>query len=392
LAFRILSLDGGGIRGVIPATMLAVIERQIGVPLNEYFHLIAGTSTGAILAAGIATGRSPLELAEIYQKKGSRIFPYRSLWSPERLGLVAQYGLSAPKYTDKGLVEVLKEEYKYIKLSQVTATKLLMTSYDTINREPIIFKSWRKKFVNVPLWEACVCSASAPAYFPAHRLVRQEEGRAVGGDAKTIIFSEAASADNDDYNRMEIEITGGTGKGQIRTIIDYSGKTRAAMVDAEWDVIPDSTSTYSVRLEYSAIDGGVAANNPTACAIAEALRLGYEVRDISVLSLGTGSFTREIPLRSAQEWGAAQWALPVIDVIFDASSDIHDYIAREIIEQRYVRLQFRLDRSLTGKRLSDDLDDASPENIRNLIEAGNVYVNHPRVQQAINSFLQMQSS
>ncbi len=392
MAFRILSLDGGGIRGVIPATMLAVIERQIGVPLNEYFHLIAGTSTGAILAAGIATGRSPLELAEIYQKKGSRIFPYRSLWSPERLGLVAQYGLSAPKYTDKGLVEVLKEEYKYIKLSQVTATKLLMTSYDTINREPIIFKSWRKKFVNVPLWEACVCSASAPAYFPAHRLVRQEEGRAVGGDAKTIIFSEAASADNDDYNRMEIEITGGTGKGQIRTIIDYSGKTRAAMVDAEWDVIPDSTSTYSVRLEYSAIDGGVAANNPTACAIAEALRLGYEVRDISVLSLGTGSFTREIPLRSAQEWGAAQWALPVIDVIFDASSDIHDYIAREIIEQRYVRLQFRLDRSLTGKRLSDDLDDASPENIRNLIEAGNVYVNHPRVQQAINSFLQMQSS
>jgi patatin-like phospholipase/acyl hydrolase len=392
LTFRILSLDGGGIRGVIPATMLAVIERQIGVPLNEYFHLIAGTSTGAILAAGIATGRSPLELAEIYQKKGSRIFPYRSLWSPERLGLVAQYGLSAPKYTDKGLVEVLKEEYKYIKLSQVTATKLLMTSYDTINREPIIFKSWRKKFVNVPLWEACVCSASAPAYFPAHRLVRKEEGRAVGGDAKTIIFSEAASADNDDYNRMEIEITGGTGKGQIRTIIDYSGKTRAAMVDAEWDVIPDSTSTYSVRLEYSAIDGGVAANNPTACAIAEALRLGYEVRDISVLSLGTGSFTREIPLRSAQEWGAAQWALPVIDVIFDASSDIHDYIAREIIEQRYVRLQFRLDRSLTGKRLSDDLDDASPENIRNLIEAGNVYVNHPRVQQAINSFLQMQSS
>ncbi len=392
MTFRILSLDGGGIRGVIPATMLAVIERQIGVPLNEYFHLIAGTSTGAILAAGIATGRSPLELAEIYQKKGSRIFPYRSLWSPERLGLVAQYGLSAPKYTDKGLVEVLKEEYKYIKLSQVTATKLLMTSYDTINREPIIFKSWRKKFVNVPLWEACVCSASAPAYFPAHRLVRKEEGRAVGGDAKTIIFSEAASADNDDYNRMEIEITGGTGKGQIRTIIDYSGKTRAAMVDAEWDVIPDSTSTYSVRLEYSAIDGGVAANNPTACAIAEALRLGYEVRDISVLSLGTGSFTREIPLRSAQEWGAAQWALPVIDVIFDASSDIHDYIAREIIEQRYVRLQFRLDRSLTGKRLSDDLDDASPENIRNLIEAGNVYVNHPRVQQAINSFLQMQSS
>ena len=392
MAFRILSLDGGGIRGVIPATMLAVIEQQIGVPLNQYFNLIAGTSTGSILAAGIAIGLRPIDLLGMYQKKGSRIFPYKSLWSPERLGLVVQYGLSAPKYSDKGLVEVLKEEFKYKKLTEITSTNLLMVSYDTINREPIIFKSWRKKFINVPLWEACVCSASAPAYFPAHQLVRKEEGIAVGADAKTITFSEEASGDKDDYNRMQIEIIGGTGKGQIRTIVDYLGKTRTAMVDAEWDVIPDSTSTYSVRLEYSAIDGGVAANNPTACAIAEALRLGYDVKDISVLSVGTGSFTREIPLRSAQQWGAAQWALPILDVMFDASSDINDYIANQVVEDRYLRLQFKLDRSLTGKPLSDDMDDASPENIRNMIEAAQVYIKQPRVQQSVKNFLQSQKT
>lgn len=392
MAFRILSLDGGGIRGVIPATMLAVIEQQIGVPLNQYFNLIAGTSTGSILAAGIAIGLRPIDLLGMYQKKGSRIFPYKSLWSPERLGLVVQYGLSAPKYSDKGLVEVLKEEFKYKKLTEITSTNLLMVSYDTINREPIIFKSWRKKFLNIPLWEACVCSASAPAYFPAHQLVRKEEGIAVGGNAKTIALSEEASGDKDDYNRMQIEIIGGTGKGQIRTIVDYLGKTRTATVDAEWDVIPDSTSTYTVRLEYSAIDGGVAANNPTACAIAEALRLGYDVKDISVLSVGTGSFTREIPLRSAQQWGAAQWALPILDVMFDASSDINDYIANQVVEDRYLRLQFKLDRRLTGKPLSDDMDDASPENIRNMIEAAQVYIKQPRVQQFVKNFLQSQKN
>ena len=390
MTFRILSLDGGGIRGVVAATMLARIEQQISVPLNQYFQLVAGTSTGSILATAIANGRSAKELIGVYQQKGSRIFPYQNLWSPERLGLVFQYGLSAPKYSDKGLVEVLKEEFKYKKLSEVKATNLLIASYDTINREPIIFKSWRKKFVNVPLWEVCVCSASAPAYFPAHQLVRKEEGKVIGGDAKTIVFSKEASEDDDDYNRMRIDITGGTGRGQVRTIIDYVGKTRTALVDAEWDVIPDATSTFSVVIEYSAIDGGVAANNPTACAIAEALRLGHKVEDISVLSLGTGSFSREIPLKSAQEWGAAQWALPVIDVIFDASSDINDYIATQIIE-RYLRLQFKLDRSWTGKRLSDDMDDASQENIRNLIEAADAYVKHSQVQKALANFLQSQA-
>lgn len=390
MTFRILSLDGGGIRGVVAATMLARIEQQISVPLNQYFQLVAGTSTGSILATAIANGRSAKELIGVYQQKGSRIFPYQNLWSPERLGLVFQYGLSAPKYSDKGLVEVLKEEFKYKKLSEVKATNLLIPSYDTINREPIIFKSWRKKFMNVPLWEACVCSASAPAYFPAHQLIRREEGKVIGGEAKTIVFSQQASEDDDDYNRMRIDITGGTGRGQVRTIIDYVGKTRTALVDGEWDVIPDATSTFCVVIEYSAIDGGVAANNPTACAIAEALRLGHKVEDISVLSIGTGSFSREIPLKSAQEWGAAQWALPVIDVIFDASSDINDYIARQII-QRYLRLQFKLDRSWTGKRLSDDMDDASQENIRNLIEAADAYIKHSQVQKAIATFLQSQA-
>lgn len=402
MTFRILSFDGGGIRGVVSATMLAVIEKMINQPLNQYFQLIAGTSTGSIIAAGVASDRSGLEMVDVYQKKGSRIFPYKSRWSPDRLPLVFQYGLSAPKYSDKGLIDVLKEELKYKRLSDVTSVKvdltsakpkfqkagLLLTAYDTINREPIIFKSWRKKFAHTPLWEACLCSASAPTVFPAHKLERKEEGVAQGGDANTIMLSSEASDDNDDYNRMQIEIIGGTGKGQIRTISAYRGKTHLAKVDVPWDVIPNSTSTYRVAIEYSVIDGGVGANNPTACAIAEALRLGYEPSEIAVLSLGTGNMSREIPLQSAQEWGAVQWALPIIDVMFDASSDINDYIARQVVDNRYIRLQFKLDRKLTGKRLSDDMDDASPQNVANLIEAAKAYMSQPLVKDQLTEFFQ----
>jgi patatin-like phospholipase/acyl hydrolase len=111
VTFRILSFDGGGIRGVMSAAMLRVVEQQIGKPLNQYFDLIAGTSTGSILAAAVATGLKSQEIIDLYKQNGQRIFPYTSLCSRQRLGLVWQYGVSAPKYSDEGLNKVLQEQY-----------------------------------------------------------------------------------------------------------------------------------------------------------------------------------------------------------------------------------------------------------------------------------------
>lgn len=403
MVFRILSFDGGGVRGIVSATLLMEVERLIGQPLNEYFDLIAGTSTGSILAAGVATGRSAKEIVTLYQQKGVRIFPYNSRWSPQRLSLIAQYGPSAPKYSDKGLIDVLKEEFQYQKLSEVSnltsagdgerpkfeKAGLLVPAYDTMSRSPIIFKSWRRNFADVPLWEVCVCSASAPTFFPAHELQILETGTAQTADRTSVILSLDASPDNYDYNGMQIEILDGTGRGQTRKINTYFGHNRQAFIDQPWNIIPANNSVYRISTTYSVIDGGVGANNPTACAIAEALRLGYQPNELAVLSLGTGNLSREIPLKSAQEWGALQWALPILDVVFDASTDIYDYIARQVVENRYLRLQFRLDQSLTGKRLNDDIDDASSRNLSNLIEAANVYVKRPTVQSALQEFLKV---
>ncbi len=140
MSFRILSLDGGGIRGVVTATILAAIEQRINQPLNQYFNLIAGTSTGSLLAAAIARGCHSKEIIDLYKQKGKIIFPYKSRFSLQRIPLLLKYGLSAPKFSDSGLIQVLQEALGDTKLLDITTPQLLIVSYDTITREPIIFK------------------------------------------------------------------------------------------------------------------------------------------------------------------------------------------------------------------------------------------------------------
>ncbi|MBD2496897.1 patatin-like phospholipase family protein [Nostoc sp. FACHB-280] len=395
MPFRILSLDGGGIRGVVAATILAAIEQQINQPLHEYFNLIAGTSTGSILAAAIATGRNSQNIIDLYTQKSSRIFPYRSLFSLQRLPLILKYGISAPKFSDSGLIQVLKENLGETKLFDIPEPKLLITSYDTIAREPIIFKSWRqdKDYGNVPLWEICVCSASAPTYFPAHQLDRIVNGTVERATENTVTLDGNASYTENLYNNTQIRIVSGTGRGQTRTIKKYKGYTREALLDSPWERVPDNTATYSIKCIYSAIDGGVAANNPSACAIAEALRLGNRLEDITILSIGTGDRTRIIPFAQAEGWGLLQWAQPIIGILFDASSSVHQYITEQVIlDNQILRLQFKLDRELIGKRLSDDIDDVSPENLQNLMEAAKVYIQQPLIRNALQKFLQLNSN
>lgn len=391
MTFRILSLDGGGIRGVVPAVILGEVEKQIGQPLNKYFHLIAGTSTGSILAAAVATGRQSREILQLYQEQGPVIFPYTNLFSPQRLPIVLQYGLSAPKFSDKNLINVLKQKFGNQKLSDVESPKLLITAYDTLSRSPLIFKSWRKDkpYQNIPLWEACACSSSAPTYFPAHPLEPQQKGTAQDGSARDITLAADASQYPDDYKGMQIDIIGGTGKGQSNIIRQYDGATRRATVNQEWETVPDRTSIYSVTVKYLAIDGGVGANNPSACVLAEGIRLLREsqmtesqptvatkelIDDITVLSIGTGDVIPSAQLAGERGWGLFKWVLTgrLIQVLFDASSSIDDYITAQVLSVKdgenphYLRLQPPIE--------NDRIDDASSQNLNNLIQESEKYL------------------
>lgn len=118
-------------------------------------------------------------------------------------------------------------------------------------------------------------------------------------------------------------------------------------------------------LDYWAlIDGGVYANNPGMCAYVEAKTM-FPDKDILIVSLGTGELTRRIDYKDARSWGLAQWAHPLLNVMFDGQSDTVDHQLKELLQlpgkgRRYFRFQTRLDSG------NDNMDDPSEKNLSNL--------------------------
>src|SRR6266576_55466 len=94
--FRILSLDGGGIKGAFTASVVAALEKDTGKAAADYFDLITGTSTGGIVAIGLGLGLPAKQIMEFYSKHGPTIFPSTSLIQRTR-GFIRQ--LFAPKHS-----------------------------------------------------------------------------------------------------------------------------------------------------------------------------------------------------------------------------------------------------------------------------------------------------
>lgn len=174
MAFKILSIDGGGIRGIMPAVVLGEIERITGKPISSLFDLVAGTSTGGILALGLAKPNpdgspeySAQDLVGLYDSEGSNIF-YRSF-----LHRILSLGnLSNAKYPTTGLEDALDRYFGEAMLSE-TLTDLVIPSYDIEKRLPIYFTSYfargRPGFDHKMRFVA-QSTASAPTYFKPFKL------------------------------------------------------------------------------------------------------------------------------------------------------------------------------------------------------------------------------
>ena len=167
---RILSIDGGGIRGLIPALVLAHLEEATGRRVSELFDLIVGTSTGGILACALARGDengvplySALDLADLYRERGQDVFS-GSTWDRIRtLG-----GVLDELYDHEELEAVL-HHYLGDSLLSESLTHVMVTSYDIERRQTVFFKSWRDRFEQVRALDACRATSAAPTYFePAH--------------------------------------------------------------------------------------------------------------------------------------------------------------------------------------------------------------------------------
>jgi uncharacterized protein len=172
---RILSIDGGGIRGIIPAIVLHHLEQRTGRPVADLFDVIAGTSTGGILALGLtcpdesARPRyTALDLVGLYERRGGEIF------ARERFARIRQ--LHEEKYSADGLEQVLEERFGEARLSEAV-TGVLVTAYDIERRQPIFFRSARAgeepEHRDFRMRDVARATSAAPTYFEPHRLAAE---------------------------------------------------------------------------------------------------------------------------------------------------------------------------------------------------------------------------
>lgn len=311
MTVRVLSIDGGGVRGMIPAVVIAALERASGKPIAEMFDLIAGTSTGGIIATGLVHPTKRLsgqDVIQFYRDHAPAIF-YRG-WG-RALGTL--FSLADEKYSAAPLDKILKDHFGADDwLSQIPGNarggpELLITAYDIHDRTPSLFKSWRARGQrwdcddadentedkDFRLWEMARATSAAPTYFEPVK-IKARSGR----------------------------------PSQL-------------------------------------IDGGVYANNPALAAYVAARRIFPTDPDILVVSLGTGEDRHPLDFARARHWGLIEWARPLFKVLLGGSSDSVHYQMRELLPDGYVRITKDFDGG-RGHSALQVIDDASPKNLQAL--------------------------
>jgi patatin-like phospholipase/acyl hydrolase len=310
--FNILSIDGGGLRGIVPVQILMKLEQDTGKKVHELFDMIAGTSTGGLIAAFLTLkdesnptkpkyGLDTLE--NIYTQQGGVIFPLAGNKLAQWLRDAKSY--FRPEFSDAGINKVLSQYISQGTNAPRLADALLpilVSTYNLKTNEPLFFKSSEAigdPQANAQIFDVCRATSAAPTYLPAYSF---------------------------------------TYKQQLATCID----------------------------------GGVYVNNPTMAAIAEIKKYGnsgfYKKRDgspvrdlqeVKVLSLGTGSYTGDISEQQAEHWGALAWVTHVIDIMMKGVSQSIDYESKEMMGlQDYLRVNI----NIPDKKF-DDMADASKETL-----------------------------
>jgi patatin-like phospholipase/acyl hydrolase len=310
--FRILSIDGGGIRGLILAQILTVVEAKLKAAshdpdtrIADWFDLIAGTSTGGILTCiylcpGVDDPNRPrfsaAEAVELYMQHGHEIFDI-TFWQKVK----SAEGYLDEKYPSKGLETVLVDYLHELKLSELVKP-CLVTAYDIENRA---------------------------AYFFAQHDARKYPGR----NFKVREVARATSA--------------------APTFFE------CARVESE------------TQVSYSLIDGGLFANNPALCAYAEARKMGSlpTAKEMVILSLGTGDVRTPYYYNQVKDWGGLGWVRPVIDILMSGTVEVADYQLRQMYKavgapEQYLRIQSPL------APQNADIGNSEPANLHELVETG----------------------
>jgi len=163
--FQILSLDGGGIKGLFAAATLAAIEEDLGGDVTRHFDLITGTSTGGIIALGLGLGLRPMQIVDFYLAEGAKIFP--GWWGLKKV----QHWLLR-KFSQQPLQEALQKVFKDKRLAD-SRKRLVIPAYNLGEDDVYIFRTPHaerlKRDYKLPVWKVALATSAAPTFFPCCR-------------------------------------------------------------------------------------------------------------------------------------------------------------------------------------------------------------------------------
>lgn len=191
--FQVLAFDGGGVRGIFTAALLAGLEEDLGRPVSQHFDLIVGTSTGGIIALALGAGLTPAEILDFYVSEKDRIFPNRWRWRSARQ-------LFAAKYPSRPLERSLKRVFGTTLIGE-SKVPLVIPTYNIGENDVYLFKTPHhphlRRDYKVPMWAAAMATSAAPTFFPAFRLpadhVRLVDGGVWANNPAMVGVTEAVS-------------------------------------------------------------------------------------------------------------------------------------------------------------------------------------------------------
>jgi patatin-like phospholipase/acyl hydrolase len=329
--FNILSIDGGGLRGIIPLHILQQVEALTGKRIQDSFDMIAGTSTGGLIA-GCLTLRDEQDpakpkftiqqIADIYTSKGNIIFPIKSGIGKLLLKIT---NLFSPAYSAAGIDKVLREYISDQKIKDALRP-ILVATYDLSSNQPVFFKSSEAagdESANARVYDLCRATSAAPTYLPAYSFTYK--------------------------NKQLTGIDGG---------VYVNNPAMAALAEiTRWG----SAGYYKKR------DGTTVDNS-----------------DVRILSLGTGNYECPITQKEAVSWGQLQWINHITDIMMKGVNKTTNYEVNQMTDEgKYLRLNI----AIMEEKYSD-MADASEETRQYLLHQTDVQlINKPEVLDSLKKFL-----
>lgn len=223
---RILSIQGGGVNGVFAARLLELTEERLRkegrvASAGAYFDLIAGTSTGGLIALGLAMRLPASQIVDLYRKRSEHVFPHRS-----RISKVLRYYREKPWYDSSPLISELKRVFGERKLGEASS-RILIPTYRPSHGVRVFKTAHHFNFRNdfrLLAWDIAASTTAAPVFFPPH--VMQDGGKHVDGGVWANNPSLLAVAESIHYlgwQRTELDILSISGIQDVLSVKSWPG-------------------------------------------------------------------------------------------------------------------------------------------------------------------------